>query len=123
MVHTSVVIVNMIEECAFLSWLNIISCCFTFNDTFYFFSRTLNSPLVKKLLAKPLLPHRSLLEGSVLKRRRRVSLGVREGVKHVGEIMEDSVDLSFQDWLSKCIAVIFMPALAHLSGTTCLVPQ
>lgn len=97
MVHSLVVIVNMIEECAFFSWHTIIPCCFTFNDIFYFFSRILNSPLVKKLLAKPLLPHRSLLEESVLKRRRRVSLGVREGIKHVGEVMEESVDLSFQD--------------------------
>lgn len=70
------VIVNMIEECAFMSWLNITSHCFTFNNTFYFFSRSLNPSLVKKLSAHPLLLHMSLLEGSV-PGRRRVSVRVR----------------------------------------------
>lgn len=44
MVHGFMVIVNMIEERAFLSWLKPLA-----DNTFYFFSRSLNSPLVKKL--------------------------------------------------------------------------
>ena len=76
MTHAFIVIVNMIEEWAFMSWLNITSHCFTFNNTFYFLSRSLNLPLVKKLSAHPLLLHTSLLGGSV-PGRRRVSVRVR----------------------------------------------
>ena len=80
MTHAFMVIVNMFEECAFMSWLNITSHCFTFNNAFFFFfSRSLNPPLVKKLSAHPLLLYTSLLEGSV-PGRRRVSVRVRGNV-------------------------------------------
>ena len=36
MTHAFLVIVNMFEECAFMSWLNITSHCFTFNNAFFF---------------------------------------------------------------------------------------
>lgn len=110
----------MIKECAFWSWLDIPSCCFIFNNAVSFFSKILNSPLVKQLPAQPLLPHGSLPEASAPERRR-VSVRVQDGVKCAGEVTEDGVEglgRSPLGWLSQGAALNFTPALAHVRGTT-----